>query len=115
KDEYVRTIRGESSRFGAGKDEAPKATPKASPKPPFGDGSSSSSSSSSSDSSLRSESLAARGATLAGQACRLMREAGIPRVNPSDPRLLQLLAQGVTPQQLGDLATELREAGNAPE
>lgn len=82
-----------------------------------GDGSSSSSpsSSSSSDSSLRSESLAARAGTQAGQACRLMREAGIPRVNPSDPRLLQLLSQGVTPQQLGDLATELREAGNAPE
>lgn len=42
KDEYVRTIRGESSRFGEGNDEAPKH----SPKPPFGDGSSSSSSSS---------------------------------------------------------------------
>lgn len=53
--------------------------------------------------------------TLAGQACRLMREAGIARTNPSDPRLLQLLSQGVTPQQLGDLAAELREAGNAPE
>lgn len=48
KDEYVRTVRGESSRFGADQDEAPKPTPKpspkASPKPPFGDGSSSSSS-----------------------------------------------------------------------
>lgn len=53
--------------------------------------------------------------TLAGQACRLMREAGIPRVNPSDPRLLQLLSQGVTPQQLGDLASELVQAGNSPE
>jgi len=74
-----------------------------------------SSSSSSSDSSLRSESLAARAGTQAGQACRLMREAGIARTNPSDPRLLQLLSQGVTPRQLGDLATELREAGNAPE
>jgi hypothetical protein len=48
KDEYVRTIRGESSRFSAPSDEAPEATPKAAPKPPFGDGSSSSSSSSSS-------------------------------------------------------------------
>lgn len=44
-----------------------------------------------------------------------MREAGIPRVNPSDPRLLQLLSQGVTPQQLGDLASELVQAGNSPE
>jgi hypothetical protein len=46
KDEYVRTIRGESSRFGAGDGDAPKPTPKAAPKPPFGDGSSASSSSS---------------------------------------------------------------------
>ncbi|WP_209021063.1 hypothetical protein [Allopusillimonas ginsengisoli] len=50
KDEYVRTIRGESSRFGEGNDaaskKAPKDAPKPSPKPPLGDGSSSSSSSS---------------------------------------------------------------------
>lgn len=44
KDEYVRTIRGEGTRFGGGSDEASKH----SPKPPFGDGSSSSSSSSTS-------------------------------------------------------------------
>lgn len=37
KDEYVRTVRGESTRFGE--------TPKAAPKPPFGDGSTSSSAS----------------------------------------------------------------------
>lgn len=42
KDEYVRTIRGESTRFGDVSDEASKR----SPKPPFGDGSSSSSSTS---------------------------------------------------------------------
>ena len=50
KDEYVRTIRGESSRFGADDGEspkkAPKTKPKATPKPPFGDGSSTASSSS---------------------------------------------------------------------
>jgi hypothetical protein len=50
KDEYVRTIRGESSRFGGDEDEAPKDAPKVAfpdaPKPPFGDGSSSSFSSS---------------------------------------------------------------------
>lgn len=40
KDEYVRTIRGESSRFGDGNGDAPKAAPK----PPKGDGSTSSSS-----------------------------------------------------------------------
>ncbi|WP_244135781.1 hypothetical protein [Burkholderia seminalis] len=56
KDEYVRSVRGESSRFQSESDDAPKAAPtpplgdstKASPKPPLGDGSSSSSSSSSS-------------------------------------------------------------------
>ncbi|KAB0643351.1 hypothetical protein [Burkholderia latens] len=56
KDEYVRSVRGESSRFQAGDDGASKGAPKppigdstkASPKPPIGDGSSSSSSSSSS-------------------------------------------------------------------
>jgi hypothetical protein len=52
KDEYVRTIRGESTRFGDDSGEAPKRTPKRapkhSPKPTFGDGSSSSSSSSTS-------------------------------------------------------------------
>lgn len=42
RDEYVRTVRGESSRFGADKGDAPKDAPK----PPFGDGSSTSSSSS---------------------------------------------------------------------
>lgn len=46
KDEYIRTIRGESTRFGADDGEAPKVDQSASPKPPFGDGTSSASSSS---------------------------------------------------------------------
>ena len=50
RDEYVRTVRGEGSRFGDAPNDAPKPPfgedTKASPKPPFGDGSSSSSSSS---------------------------------------------------------------------
>ncbi len=45
KDEYVRTIRGESTRFGDGDGEASKGPPKVAPKPPFGDGSSSASAS----------------------------------------------------------------------
>lgn len=44
KDEYVRTVRGEGTRFG----DSPKEDETSSPKPPFGDGPSSSSSSSSS-------------------------------------------------------------------
>ncbi|CAG2132340.1 hypothetical protein [Cupriavidus numazuensis] len=60
RDEYVRTIRGESSRFGEGNDAASKGdakhgkgvAPKDAPKPPFGDGSSTASSSSPSDDSV---------------------------------------------------------------
>jgi hypothetical protein len=48
KDEYVRTIRGESSRFGASDGDTPKPTPKGAPNPSFGDGSSASTSSSAS-------------------------------------------------------------------
>lgn len=76
---------------------------------------SSSSSSSSSPSSLRSDGPRAPDAeergppTLGAQASKAMRDAGATGVNPSDPELLQLLAQGVTPRQLGDLAAELRE------
>ena len=47
KDEYVRTIRGEGSRFG----DSPKPDDNHAPKPPFGDGSSSASASASSSSS----------------------------------------------------------------
>jgi len=40
KDEYIRTVRGESTRFGEGEGDTPKKAPKAAPIPPFGDGSS---------------------------------------------------------------------------
>lgn len=46
KDEYVRSIRGESSRFGDGEGDAPKPKPKVAPKPPLSDGTTASSSSS---------------------------------------------------------------------
>lgn len=52
--------------------------------------------------------------TPAGKACKLMRQAGVQQVNPSDPRLLKILEQGVTPEQLGDLASELVANGSAP-
>lgn len=58
KDEYVRTIRGESTRFGDGNGDAPKGTPKVAPKPPLGDGSSSSSPSSPSGEEISKLSLA---------------------------------------------------------
>lgn len=46
KDEYVRTIRGESTRFGEPSGETPKPVTKGAPKPPLSDGTTSSSSSS---------------------------------------------------------------------
>jgi uncharacterized protein YdaU (DUF1376 family) len=46
------------------------------------------------------------GATTAGRACRLMRDAGCMRSNPSHAGLLQALAAGVTPEALGDTARE---------
>lgn len=46
------------------------------------------------------------GATLAGQACVLMRRAGCHTTNPSHPDLLAALGEGITPQALGDTVTE---------
>ena len=49
--------------------------------------------------------------TAAGLACLAIRAARISDVNPSHPRLLALLAAGVTSQQLADTATELVDKG----
>ncbi|WP_232437690.1 hypothetical protein [Burkholderia ubonensis] len=76
KDEYVRAVRGESSRFQSDDDSAPKGAPKpplgdstkASPKPPLGDGSSSSSSSSiKNTSSPRGDSASSNGSSEFGR------------------------------------------------
>jgi len=45
--------------------------------------------------------------TPAGAACRAVRLAGIPDVNPSHPDLLRLMAAGVTAQELADTAVVL--------
>lgn len=50
--------------------------------------------------------------TAAGRACLLMRQAGCTTTNPSHPRLLEALDQGVTPEALGDTA---REALSGPQ
>lgn len=49
--------------------------------------------------------------TLAGLACRLMREAGCGQTNPSHPDLIAALAEGVTPEALADTAREAITAG----
>lgn len=51
------------------------------------------------------------GATPAGAACRAIRQRGIPDVNPSHPKLIALLAQGVTPGELADAAEEAASRG----
>jgi len=108
RDEYIRTVRGESTRFGEGGEppkRTPKPTPKASPKPPFGDGSSSSSPSSSSSGNVEvlpppevagSEipDTSGHAPTPAGAICRALKQAGIADVNPGHPRLAALLAAG---------------------
>ena len=53
------------------------------------------------------------GGTLAGRACRLMREAGCQGTNPSHPELLAALDAGVTPEDLAATAREGVEAGKA--
>ena len=44
--------------------------------------------------------------TPAGSVCRAMRQAGLAAVNPGDPRLLALLAQGATEAEFVGLAAE---------
>ena len=46
------------------------------------------------------------GASDAGRACVLMRQAGCHSTNPSHPDLIAALAEGVTPQALADTVTE---------
>lgn len=47
--------------------------------------------------------------TAAGAACLALRRAGVPDCNTSHPRLLALLAQGVTPVELAEAAQSLAE------
>jgi uncharacterized protein YdaU (DUF1376 family) len=49
--------------------------------------------------------------TAAGLACRAMRAAGMPDVNPGDPRLLALLEQGATQAELSSVAEEGAKRG----
>lgn len=51
--------------------------------------------------------------TEAGRACLLMRAAGASQTNPSHPDLLAALAEGVTPEVLGDTVAEAVESGVA--
>lgn len=132
RDEHKRKARGSTTRF-----QPAQTTEGGSPNPKpkgcigdaiggeSGDGASSSSSSSSSkqEQKLSPTTLPARpparealppsGArvTAAGEACRLMREAGATTANPSHPDLLAAIAEGCTPQELADTVTEALGSG----
>ena len=120
KDEYIRTIRGENTRFGDGNG----ASSKHSPKSPFGDGSSSSSSSSSSSEEKKkrpapptSETVARAGPedppdatpTPAGAICRSLRTAGIANVNPGHALLAALLEAGATEAEFLGAAPDAKD------
>lgn len=122
RDEYVRAIRGESTRFEESdgpSNPSPKgglgAGRKPSPNPGKGDGASSSSSSSASqrEESAQSAEAGVDGytPTSGGMACRVMREAGMAQTNPGDPRLLALLQQGATLPEFAGIAREAVEKG----
>ena len=49
--------------------------------------------------------------TEAGSACLQMRDANIQGVNPSHPKLLALLAAGITPDEIGEVAREPKARG----
>lgn len=121
RDEYIRTVRGESTRFGEGGEapkRTPKPTPKASPKPPFGDGSSPSSSSSPSGNTdeLLPPSSGTGGReepdtsgftpTPAGLVCRRLRDAGLPDAAPGNLRLTTLLNAGAQTEEFLAFAPE---------
>lgn len=119
KDEYVRTIRGESSRFGGESGEAPKRPPKHSPKPTFGDGSSSASATAvlgkvevlGSEQSAPAPDVEGFVPTPSGQVGQALKRAGISLASVSlpDPRISALLEQGATPDEFEAVAREAVE------
>lgn len=110
KDEHVRTIRGESSRFGEAPEATPKRTPKPSPKPPFGDGSTSASATAVYEGA---SAPSAREPSAAGAVGIALKAAGIDpqSINLSDPVLLALVDQGATPDEFAGLAREAIKTG----
>ncbi len=49
--------------------------------------------------------------TTAGELCARIRKTGLPSVNPAHPRLLALLAAGVTPDEIEAAAIEAKDRG----
>lgn len=141
-DEYKRVLRGESGTtpkatpnpspkppFGEYIGAAPKATPNPTPNPSPSRAHASSSSSSSpsvnpevihtvseSESPLREippDSVPVQPCTPAGEACRAIKESGIPITNPSHPTLLALLKAGADANEFRIAAREAVAKGKA--
>jgi len=130
RDEHIRQRRGQGTRFGDEDGPSPhsttrtlKAPPKTQPKAGIGDGlgdgpSSSSSSSSSSDTSPHTDfqnpgaSESARAQRPEVMAVLLMRQAGCVTVNAEHPDLIDAIAEGVTPEALGETAREVIAGGH---
>lgn len=127
KDEYVRTVRGEGSRFGEGSGGAPKASPKGGFGEGQGDGSSSSTSSSIGKVVERDRAHARAGAvdnseppeangippTPAGQVFRAALDAELEGASPGDARLQKLLADGATVPEIVAVVKEAASKGKS--
>jgi hypothetical protein len=61
--------------------------------------------------STEASTIGLEGATLAGRACLLMRQAGCGHTNPSHVDLVAALSEGVSPEALADTAREAVESG----
>lgn len=110
KDEYVRTIRGESSANNA----TSKQPPNNAPKGGFGEGfgpRGSSSSSPPSDNPIVTESGISTPSTAAGEVCARLKSSGIPNVNPQHPKLIALLDAGLTVDEIAAVGPEAKEKG----
>ncbi len=101
KDEYVRTIRGESGSNG----DPPKRAPKAAPKPPIGEAFGPRDSSSSSSASAK-ESASALSARARVGAALIASGLDKTTVNTADPRLMALIEQGATPAEFEGVGRE---------
>lgn len=130
RDEYVRTKRGASTRFGEANNhspmggfgewqgDAPNAAPKSAPHHWQGDGASSSSSSSkigSSSTRVPTDGEQTANALAVVMACKALRRLGMLDVQPQRPELLDLVARGTTTEQMAMTAAEitLRQARKA--
>jgi hypothetical protein len=114
RDEYVRSIRGDSSRFETPPKTTIGATSKQTPKPRQSDGSTSTSTTTSNTHTSHTTGTQPGGVcvdnsnpsgTPAGRICKALEQAGMPSVSPQHPELLALIERGVTQETFVQAAT----------